>query len=350
MLRVFRIVLLLCLTFSQVITAEAKIKMMRITPAKQKVILQHFNIVEAIDARTDTGSIGYLTTGAHNYFLQANFHQSLGKEFMEFMVESVSASTQATSVRLVVKDYFLHEVSTPGGANIALRTHYVIESLDGKRLKDYKQLDFRNTGMNMAAFAGELLCRSFTLFLQETDYNMPTILDHANNNKSLNTLIEAPQQIAQGAYFIYHPKKLISVSQFRAKVPESSSTAAFVDCGIEVEYLLMADSTNDYHITLEVLPYMDQSKSWIKRGPQTRDAIFFGQTQFSIANYVFRIIKRDAADMVIAFDDLEVAVTEMKVKYKQLFDKMQQEYLEDTENGKNMAAVSRWENRLRRLQ
>src|SRR6218665_958455 len=104
----------LCVTaglFSTTVS-HAKIKMLSISSASDKVEVRNFRISKVVDDRLEKNSIGYITTGAHNYFLQANFRQSLPDEINEFLNESTRQGTNAEEVVLHVYDYLLFEKSS----------------------------------------------------------------------------------------------------------------------------------------------------------------------------------------------------------------------------------------------
>lgn len=332
--------ILCCMIFGAT-TVQAKIKMMRITPAKEKVEIRNYRIGRIVDERIDKNNIGYLSTGAHNYFLQAQFKQSLPEEFSSFLNESVQQSPQAEELELHVYDYLLFEKSSFKGAEIAVSSHYALFNKAGHRLVDYSMVDTRNTGMFMSANAGELLNRNLVNYLKEMDNKINPFLAMYKDNKPIKVSYIFVKEPAQKNLLPYNPQRPLNVYHFVAKAPEKAGSPSEAECGLIINYQIRHNN-GEAEAFIELLPYFDQAKSWIKTGEDVRKNLAYEQTYFKISAYVTNELIKELEEKSFTFGSLKPDIEALKEKYLTQMKALQKEYAEETDHGRNLASMEKW--------
>jgi hypothetical protein len=333
----------LCVTISLFITSDlqAKTKMLSITSTNDKVVVKNFRISKVVDDRLETNSIGYLTTGAHNYFLPANFRQSLPDEINQFLNESTAQSTNAEEVTLHVYDYLLFEKSSFKGAEIALHVHYAIFNKSGDRIIDYSNVDTRNTGMNMGANAGELMRRSMVNYLTEIDAKIAPVLALYRSSQPIKVSYVFVKEPAQKNLLPYNPSRPLNVYNFVAKAPEATNAPSEAECGLMVNYQVRhVDGKAEAFI--ELLPYFNQAKSWIKTGDDLKKKLAYEQTYFKISAFVTNELIKELQAKSFTFSNLKKDIDELREKYIARMKSLQQQYQMETEYGNNMASMEKW--------
>jgi hypothetical protein len=321
--------------------SHAKVKMLSISSASDKVQVKNFRISKIVDDRLEKNSIGYLTTGAHNYFLAANFKQSLPEEFTEFLSGNTSQSTNAEDVVLHVYDYLLFEKSSFKGAEIALSVHYAIFNKSGDRIMDYTNVETRNTGMNMGANAGELMRRSMINYLTETDKKIAPLLALYRSNEPIKVSYVFVKEPAQKNLLAYNPQRPLNVFNFVAKAPESTKTPSEAECGLMVNYQVRHIDGNA-EAFIELLPYFNQAKSWIKPGDDIKKKLAYEQTYFKISAFVTNELIKELQSRSFTFNNLKRDIDSLRDKYVARMKTLQQQYQMETEHGNNLASMEKW--------
>ena len=336
--------LVLCVTICLLIpnALQAKTKLLRITPAKDKVAVNNFHIGKVVDSRPAATSIGYLTTGAYNFFLPAGFHQSLSEEISQFLNESTVQPADAEEVTLHVNDYFLFEKSSLKGAEIALRVHYTIFNKEGERIIDYSNTDTRNTGMNMGANAGELMRRSLVNYLTDLDAKIVPVLALYKTNTPVKVSYVMVKEPAQKNLLPYNPQRPLGVQNFVAKAPEGVAAHSEADCGLMINYQVR-HIDGKAEAFLELLPYFNQATSWMKKGrDDVKQKLAYQQTYFKISALIANELIKELQTKAFTFHNLKKDIDELKDRHITRLKALQQQYLLETEQGNNVAAVEKW--------
>lgn len=335
--------LALCMTISLFSTSalHAKIKMLSISSAKEKVIVKNFRISKVVDDRLETNNIGYLTTGAHNYFLPANFRQRLPEEINQFLSENTLQSNTSEEVILHVYDYLLFEKSSFKGAEIALNVHYALFNRGGDRIMDYSDMDTRNTGMNMGANAGELMRRSMIHYLMETDKKIAPVLALYKSSQPIKVSYVFVKEPAQKNLIPYNPQRPLNVYNFVAKAPESTKATSEAECGLMVNYQIrhIAGKAEAF---IELLPYFNQAKSWIKTGDDLKKKLAYEQTYFKISAFVTNELIQELQAKSFTFNNLKKDIDDMRERYVSRMKTLQQQFQMETEYGNNTPSMEKW--------
>ncbi|MFT4061491.1 MAG: hypothetical protein QM642_03945 [Edaphocola sp.] len=332
-------------TMGSLTAAAANTKILRIAPAKSKINLTNYYVSEVVDDRVNKSDIGYITTGAYNYFLKANFEQPLKDEISQFISEGVNQNPGGTPVSLHVVEYALSEKSSFKGAEIALTTHYVLYAKGGGRLLDYSTVDTRGTGMNMGAFAAQLMRNNLANFLASTDNNIRSVVALMKSNQEIAVSYVLVTEPALPQLKPYNPQRPINIRNFGGKIPANAQGMAGAESGLRVTYQIRNIDGAPKAI-VELLPYFDQSKAWIKSGNELSKTLAYQQTFFKIAAYVTNEFIKELGTRKFVMAGLEKDLEEMKNRYATMLKEMQQKFLAETNYGEDIAMVNDWNRNL----
>jgi len=323
------------------IPSHAKVKMLSISSTSDKVVVRNFKISKVVDDRLDKNSIGYITTGAHNYFLPASFKQTLPEEINQFFSESTSQSSAAEEVTMHVYDYLLFEKSSFKGAEIGLSVHYALFNKSGHRLMDYSIVDTRNTGMNMGANAGELMKRNLVNYLTETDKKIAPVLALYRSSDPIKVSYVFVKEPAQKNLLPYNPQRPLNIFNFVAKAPETNKASSEGDCGLMVNYQVRhIDGKAEAFV--ELLPYFNQANSWMRAGDDVKKKLAYEQTYFKISAYVTNELIKELQSRTFTFNSLKADIDGLREKYVTQMKSMQQQFQEETDHGNNLASMEKW--------
>lgn len=338
----FRAAFITIIMGATTINADAKIKMLHISSAAQKIQLKNYRIAKVVDDRTDKKSIGYITTGAHNYFLAADFRQSVADELQQFINENtLQGIGKSEEVTLHVYDYFLSEKSSFKGAEIAIRSHFALFNKAGHRILDHSSMDTRNTGMNMGANAEEVMCRNLTGSLVEMDKKVPASLALYNSDQPIKVSYVFVKEPMQKHLLPYNPQRPLNVRNFTGRAPVSSTAPAQAQCGLQVSYQIRS-AEGKAEAFIELLPYFDQANSWLKSGENLRERLAYEQTYFKISAFVTNELIEELEAKTFTFNNLKPGIEELQQKYITKMKELQTQYQQETEYGKNEASMEKW--------
>jgi len=211
---VFSIIVGILLSVFPTTLLQAKVKRVSISSSGDDLALNHFHITRVIDERLDTTNVGYITTGASAAFLTANFEDGLTAEFNTFFREHIRQNAGSEALSLHVLNFRLFEKTSFKGAEIGLTVHFSLYNKANEKLFDYVTTDTRNTGMNMSAFAAELMRRVMMNFLRESDKNLPSLLAMYKSNEPFKVNLYLDKDPEQKNLLPYNPQRPLNPFNF----------------------------------------------------------------------------------------------------------------------------------------
>jgi hypothetical protein len=338
---VFSIAVCVLLNVFPTTTLHAKVKKVNIATSGDDLVLNHFHISKVVDERLDTSNIGYITTGANNFFLTANFEDGLTAEFNEFLNKHVRQNPGTDALELHVITYMLFEKSSFKGAEIAVNTHFALYTSKGEKLFDYVITDTRNIGMNMGAFAAELMQRNLTNFLSESDRNLTGLLAMYKANAPIKVNYFVDKDPEQKNLVPYNPQHPLNVFNFVGKAPSNPRGASGSVSGLRIQYQIrnLGGKAEGY---LEILTYFDQAKSWILSKENANQVLKYEQIRFKISAYFTNELIKELNTKTFTLATFHDDVLALRKKYDEQILAYQTQYDQETGNGTNVEAMDNW--------
>ncbi|KAA5533598.1 hypothetical protein F0919_13750 [Taibaiella lutea] len=320
---------------------QAKVKRVSISSAGSDLALNHFHITKVIDERLDTTNVGYITTGASAAFLTANFEDGLTAEFTGFLRENVKQNAGSEALSLHVLNFNLFEKTSFKGAEIGLTTHFALYNKDGEKLFDYVVTDTRNTGMNMAGFAGELMRRVIMNFLMDSDKNLPSLLAMYKNNEPLKVNLYLDKDPEQKNLLPYNPQRPLNPFNFVAAPPSKPATPSGSVTGLRINYQIR-NLEGKPEGFIELLPYFDQAKSWILTKENARQVLKYEQIRFKVAAYANNEFLKELQTKTFTLATFHDDIVAYRTKYDAMIKDLQAQMDKETGYGTNTDAVDNW--------
>jgi len=320
---------------------QAKVKRVSISSAGDDLTLRYFHITKVIDERLDTNNVGYITTGASAAFLTANFEDGLTAEFDEFLKENVKQNPNSEALSLHVLTYRLFEKTSFKGAEIGLTTHFALHNKAGEKLFDYVITDTRNTGMNMAGFAGELMRRVMMNFLTESDKNLPALMAMYKSDQPFKVNLYLDKDPEQKNLLPYNPQRPLNPFNFVAAPPAKPTAPSGSVSGLKISYQIRnLDGKPEGFI--ELLPYFDQARSWILTRENAQQVLKYEQIRFKVAAYANNELLKELQTKSFTLATFHDDIIAYRAKYDAMIKELQQQMDKETEYGTNMGAVDEW--------
>jgi hypothetical protein len=335
--------LVLCISLNvfTITTASAKVKKVNISNSGDDLTLNHFYISKVVDERADTSNIGYITTGANNFFQTAAFENGLRSEFNEFIKGNIKQSTSNDPLELHVEKYLLFEKTSFKGAEIAINTHFSLYSKEGEKLFDYVITDTRNIGMNMGAFAAELMRRNLVNFLAESDKNLPGLLASYKSNAPIKVHYFIEKEPEEKNLIPYNPQHPLNVFNFVAAPPSNPQGASGTESGLRLAYQIrnLDGKAEGY---LEVLTYFDQAKAWILSKQNATQALKYEQVRFKISAFYTNELMKELSSKNFTLATFHEDVLALRDKYGSQIAASQKQYDEESAHGTKTDVIDDW--------
>jgi hypothetical protein len=342
---VFSIIAGIILSVFPTTLLQAKVKRVSISSAGSDLTINNFHIAKVIDERLDTNNVGYITTGATAAFVTANFEDGLTAEFNEFLRENVKQNPNSEALSLHVLIYRLFEKTSFKGAEIGLTTHFALHNKNGEKLFDYVVTDTRNTGMNMAGFAGELMRRVMMNFLQDSDKNLPSLLAMYKSDQPLKVNFIIDRDPEQKNLLPYNPQRPLNPFNFVAAPPSKPTTPSGSVSGLRISYQIR-NLNGKPEGFIELLPYFDQAKSWILTKENAQQVLKYEQMRFKTAAYANNELLKELQNKKFTLATFHDDIVAYRAKYNAMIKELQQQMDKETEYGTIITAVENWNRKI----
>lgn len=320
-------------------------RILKIAPAKNRVVLKHFHVTKVVDNRKDKSNIGYITTGLMNYFVPAYFATNTAATLQNYLQENIIQYNSTEAVTLQINEYFVHERSSFKGAEIGLKTNYTLFNKSGIKLLDYTRLETRNTGMNMSAFASLLLRQNLVDFITKADKDLEPILATLKNDKKIQVQHIITKISDDKTIKIYDPQKPLNKYNYIAKVPAQTDKDAHSECGLNIAHVInLVNGKPEALIILE--PYFDQSKSWIKPNKASEERFAYEQTYLKISAYITFLLTKELEGKTFTLSNIEQELSKIGDTYKKQLAELQTQYKVETNEGQDAVAVDNWKRKI----
>jgi hypothetical protein len=320
---------------------QAKVKRLNITSASDNVAIRNYHITRVVDERLDTTNIGYITTGANNVFMTANFEDGLTVAFNNYLRENIKQNQNTEAVELHVIRYKLYEKTSFKGAEIALYTHFALYNKQGGKLFDYVITETRNIGMNMGAFAGELMRRNLLNFIAESDKNLPGLLAMYKTNQPIKVNYFIDKEPEQKNLLPYNPQRPLNVFNFVAKPPVNPTAKSVSESGLKVQYQIR-NINGQPEGYIEILPYFDQAKAWLQSRENSAQTLKYEQIRFKISAFFANELVKEINSKIFMLANFHDDVITMSKKYNEQIVAYQKQFDEESANGTNAEALDNW--------
>lgn len=325
-------------------TSDAGTQAINIPSANHLIHLSNYRITKAVDMRMDQSRIGYLRLARFNKYVNVDFEHNLSDELMDFIHQNTSGSSPE-EMTLYVYDYFLFENASFKGGEIALTIHFALYNKAGERLYDYRNTETNATGIAMQQLARQLLKNSMVHYLENTDENLQPILEAYKAKRTVAYSYKIVKKPDNKHYSVYDFNKLISAREMAGNIPADARMPLWVECGLDVSYQVYLVNGKP-HILIQLLPYLDQEKSWIRDTTDLAAKMDYVNTFFKITAFVTNEFITALKSRSFTLNTIKNDIAVMQGRYMAEMHTLQERYIADTHFNSNPEEVDVWDRKM----
>lgn len=343
MIKRIMITLLLCIP-AAVFAQPAKTVKLKATAGN--ITVRTFKVSTVVDDREDTTSIGTMRAGIRNKTAFVNLPDGATRAISEFMSTSVNQPDEATPIAFHILKLNVKESVKGMKEQADLSTQYGFFK-NGKKIIDYSGTSYVQTGMDASPYIGKLVSQSIEQVLKEFDtwWAANQHLYDESKKEELKVLIHVNTTSTDTDEIMYTASRPLSLADFKGSPDNLSKALAATYSGFSLKYQLQGDHTGSTaHV--EIKPYFDQSKSWIKPAGKIPYVLQHEQLHFDIAAL-------KTCELIIAIKNasfttsgFEESISGLQKKYSKEMEQMQAAYDDETSHGVFKTKQGLWQSRI----
>jgi hypothetical protein len=341
-----RIILLLLLCMTATVFAQTT-KIAKLKPTVERLSIHHYNISAVVDDREDTANIGTMRAGLANKKAFVNLPKGARAAITTFLDENLWQSPVMDSIELHILELRVWESAQTFSEQVNLSTKFGFFR-NGKKLIDYSGSSYLKNGTDVSPYIGKLVSQSIEQVLKEFDNwwaDNRQMFDESKRNEfkvniSLKSTTNDEDQI------VYNTARPLTLADFQGTPDALTKALAATYSGFALQYELQGDHTGSV-ANIEVTPYFERSKSWMKPNGKTAYVLQHEQLHFDIAamkTYEFIIALKNFPFTVEGFKE---QVASLQKQYSKEMEQMQAEYDAETSHGIFKNKQNMWQSRIK---
>lgn len=327
----FRILLFLLLIANTL--AAQTIKNIKLKAPAGKISLRNFRISNVVDDREDTTHIGTMRAGITNKTALVNLQDGARIAVTEFINNYTHQPSGKEDIELHLLTVNVSEKSKGTKEQVDLETKYGF-FYKGKKVIDYGSAAYVQTGMDASPYIGKLVSQSIEQVLKEFDKWWPDnkqLYDESKKNE-IKVQVTLKTKSTDPDHLVYNQAVPLTLSDFRGPVDELSKALAATYSGFALQYEVKGNNMGST-ANIEIMPYFDYSKSWVKNEGRTAYVLQHEQLHFDItAIKAFELITAIRAAQFTA-EGIKEEIAALQRQYSKALEQMQAQYDGETSHG-----------------
>lgn len=321
-------------------------KTVKLKGTSGKISLSHFSVSKVVDDRNDTGNIGTMRAGMLNKQASVMLLNGTTGAVTDFIDKYVEQDRDRDPIELHVLQLKVTEKVVGLKEQADLHTQFGFFR-NGKKIIDYSGTSYIQSGMDVSPYIGKLVSQSLENVLQEFDRwwrdNKARYDDSRKDEITVNTLLKReskdPDQIP------FSSDVPLQIADFQGKPDELSIALAATYSGFQIQYEMKNEHTGT-SVTVQVLPYFDRTKSWMKPNRNPGYVLQHEQQHFNITaikTYALIAAIQSFRFTVAGFND---EINALQKRYSKEMEQMQAQYDQETKHGTIKEQQQLWESRI----
>lgn len=341
-----RQLLLLLICISSTALAQTT-KTVKLKATAGNITIRNYTISNVVDDRADTTAIGSMRAGLTNKPAFVNLQQGAGNAISHFISAFVNQSPGTDTIELHIMELNVTEQVKGLKEQADLATRYAFFR-NGKKIIDYNGSSYIQTGMDASPYIGKLVSQSIEQVLKEFDNWWPgnkQMFDESKRNR-LKVNVTVKTTSSNEGEIVYNADRQLTIADFKGTPDALSKALAATSSGFTMQYEMQGDHTGNI-ANVELVPYFEIQKSWMKSGGKTAYVLQHEQIHFDISaikTYEFVVAIKNHTFTVANFKE---EMASLQNQYSKEMELMQAQYDEETSHGVFQEKQNLWQARIR---
>lgn len=321
-------------------------KAVKLKATAGKVTLQHCTVTLVADDRSDTSNIGMMRAGLRNKPAPVVLSGGTRSAIAGFIRDYVLQESDNDAIELHILQLQVSEKAIGSKEQADLNTQFGFFR-KGQKIIDYSSTAYVQSGLDASPYIGRLVSQSLEHVLKEFDQwwgAHKASYDDSGKDK-ITVTVQLRRRPMRQDQLVFDRAIPLQVSDFGGKPDKLSRALAATVSGFSLQYELRT-AVDGTRAAIQVLPYFDRSKSWMKPSGDTSRILAHEQQHFNIAalkTYAFVNALKVFPFTAAGFDN---EVNALQDKYLKALDEMQAQYDEETRHGTLRGKQKEWEARI----
>ena len=322
-------------------------KIVKLKATMGKIMLRDFTISKVVDDRSDTNNIGTMRAGLTNKTAFVTLPEGTSSAISKFINAATIQSPDNESIELHIFGLKVEEKAKAGRQQVDLTTQYAFFK-NGKKIIDYSGSSYVQSGLDASAYIGKLVSQSIEQALKEFDtwwQSNKHLYDEAKMDL-IEVKVVLSNNNSDPDQIIYNPSVPLTIADFAGTPDNLHKALAVTYSGAILQYEVSQQQTGN-KATIEIAPYFDRTKSWMKPTGKTAYVLKHEQCHFDItAIKTFELINtlRNYKFTMKGFKD---EVSMLQKQFSKEMEAMQAQYDGETSHGTLKEKQQIWEARIK---
>jgi hypothetical protein len=338
--------LLLLIFISSTVFAQTT-KTVKLKATVERLTVHNYNVAAVVDDRQDTTNIGTMRAGITNRTAFVNLPNGARAAITGFIAENLWQSPVMDSIELHILELNVRESVKGLSEKATLNTKYGFFR-NGKKIIEYSGNSYVQTGMDASAYIGKLVSQSIEQVLKEFDTWWPDNRHMFDNSKrdQLKVNVTIKSASSNPDEIVYSTEKPLTVADFKGTPDALSKALAATYSGFVMQYEMQGDYTGNV-ANVELVPYFEIQKSWMKPGGKTAYVLQHEQLHFDITAIKTYELAAAIKNRTFTVANFKEEIASLQKQYSKEMEVMQTQYDSETSHGIFKEKQNLWQARIK---
>lgn len=338
--------LLLLICISSMVFAQTT-KTVKLKATVERLTVHNYSITAVVDDREDTSNIGTMRAGLTNKTAFVNLQNGARTAIANFITENLWQSPVMDSFELHILDLNIKESAKVFTEKATLNTRYGFFR-NGKKIIEYTGSSYTQSGTDVSPYIGKLVSQSIEQVLKEFDAWWPANKQMFDESKREELKISVTVKTAgtDQDKIIYNTERPLTLADFSGAPDALSKALAATYSGFMMQYEMQGNYSGNT-ATVELVPYFEIQKSWMKPGGKTAYVLQHEQLHFDITaikTYELAVAIKNRTFTMANFKD---EIASLQKQYSKEMEVMQAQYDAETSHGIFKEKQNLWQARIK---
>jgi hypothetical protein len=342
-----KIKLLFLLLFISSTALAQPTKTVKLKATVERLTVRSYNIAAVADDRKDTSNIGTMRAGITNKTAFVNLQNGARAAIADFIAANLHQSPVMDSFELHILDLNVKESAQIFSEKATLNSRYGFFK-NGKKIIEYSGSSYIQNSMDISPYIGKLVSQSIEQVLKEFDAWWPTNKQKFDESKreQLKVTVIVKNAGTNENEIVHNTERPLTIADFKGPPDALSKALAATSSGFMLQYEMKGDYSGNT-ANVELVPYFEIQKSWMKPGGKTAYVLQHEQLHFDITAIKAYELAAAIKNYTFTVANFKEEMASLQKQYSKEMELMQAQYDEETSHGVFKGKQNLWQARIK---
>lgn len=310
----------------------------------EKLSIENYQIQQVIDDRADKDNIGSIRIPISGKTARLDLQNGASAAVKDFIKNNILQNKNGENISLHIVALNVHDEKNGVQKKTTLDAKFAFYS-NNEKLVDYSGSSVVQGAGDATPYIGKLVSQSIEGVLKEFDGWFLQNKQRLQDSKTFLVKVVLPQQSDDNDKIIFSKNNLLQISDFIGKPDALSEGVGATFSGFSVSYEI-SNKTGPFVATIEVMPFMQRSHSWMKKEGKNAIVLRHEQMHFNITGYITCEFIKAVEAFNFSKENFKPEINALQKKYVDMITQTQEQYDDETNHGQNVAKQKEWEDKI----